>query len=411
MGSEYYKHWMFDPDVKTIIENDDKERFLGVLSDYVDTIEMRLFVRCASYHAKKCMIAMIKGEGCIPALELYARSTPNGPVRSIPTPLASVAYYFHEAYDVMELLLSLGPLDHPNIKCDVRFPSLAPGLVPIDHILSSVSYLPHLCTWASGTSPFKLIILLCQWDSKSKLDSARLLAPHTDGLNDIAWSYVVKGRLESFAALLLVAPEKALLPFESGLTIRQRITDILNILSPEGDLDHVAAIYRYMLIEACTLLDILEKTGGALRLYCSSMHEYVPPHKVLIDVVSLLKKAGYALQPTDIDLRDCYRKCPEIKKASVFKLSDSECPSNKYRLPSSYTWVQGFGANIYGYPNPGNCRLFRKLRSGPGLNLKTPAFESPLVSTAAGQVEKCGSGIPRKYLAYIGFRLKKGIKF
>ncbi|KAH9623960.1 hypothetical protein KSS87_021074 [Heliosperma pusillum] len=244
---------------------------------------------------------------------------------------------------------------------------------------------------------------------KSSLDCARLLAPHSDGLNDIAWSYVTNGMLASFAALLLVAQEKVLLPFDSGLTIRQRIMDIFNTLMSEGD--NEGAIYQYMLIEACTLLDIFERVGGALRLYCSSMHEYVPPHKELIDIASLLKKAGYALDPIDIDLRDCYRKSPEVKKASVFKLLDPERPSNNYRLPSSYTWAQGFGAIIHSYPNPGNCQLFHKLKSGPVLNLKASASEPRLVSTVAGHVEKCGSGIPRKYLAYIAFKLKKGIKF
>ncbi|XP_074314663.1 uncharacterized protein LOC141649894 [Silene latifolia] len=416
MEPDYYGQWWSDPDVRTFIERDDKERFLWALSAYVDTVDMKLVQRCAGYKAKKCLLAMIHGEGSVPALELYARFTALFPDRSVATPLATVAFYFPEAYDIMELLLSLGPVDHANIKCAVVYPYIGPEKCPIDLLLMDLSHQPHLLTWTPGTSLFKLIILLCQWESKSSLDCARLLAPHTDGLNDIAWSYLTEGRLASFAALLLVAPEKVLLPFDSGLTIQQRIMDILKMLRFEGDLDHEGAIYQHMLIEAGTLLDILEKTGGALRLYCSSMHEYVPPHDVLIDVAFLLKEAGYALEPKDIDLRDCYRKCPEVKKASVLNLlgtwqTDPECPSNKYRSPPSLTWAQDSGAIIHRFPYAGNCQLFQKLKSGRMLNLKTSASERQLLSTAAGQVEKYGSGIPRKYLAYIASKLKKGIKF
>ncbi|KAH9617635.1 hypothetical protein KSS87_019692 [Heliosperma pusillum] len=226
---------------------------------------------------------------------------------------------------------------------------------------------------------------------KPTLHCARLLAPHTDGINDIAWSYVKEGILAPLAALLLVAQEEK--------------------LSTDGDLDHEGAMYHSMLIEAYKLFDIFERADAALSLYCSSMHEYVLPHKVLADVASVLERAGYTLGPIDLDLRDCYRDCAEVKNASVVKLSDPESPNKKYCLPSSLTHAQEFCGTRYSFPYPGNCQLFHKLKSGSMLNLKKPSASAPqLLRTAASQVENGGSGILLKHLAYIAFRLKRGIK-
>ncbi|XP_074310476.1 uncharacterized protein LOC141648534 [Silene latifolia] len=168
-----------------------------------------------------------------------------------------------------------------------------------------------------------------------------------------------------------------------------------------------------MLISASKLFDIFEKAGDALRLYCISIHEHVPPHKVLTEVATILKNAGYALEPRDLDLRDCYRACPELKRASVFKLSGPESPNNKYLSPSSLTHrTQGFGAAIPNYPYRGNCPLFNKVKSGPVLSFRLSASEPRLLSTVAGHVENgVFSGILQKHMAYIAFRLKKGIKF
>ncbi|KAH9623753.1 hypothetical protein KSS87_007243 [Heliosperma pusillum] len=363
-----------------IIECDDKERFLPLLSEYGDTVEtMYAFLFCAHDHAKKCLIAMIEGEVCAPAYQIYARLAPDhNPL--IQTPLACVASLFPEADDIIDLLLKRGPLHHADIKCQMIFSVLE-----------------------SRTT--------CPLDQKPNLKCARLLAPHTDGINDIAWSFLKEGKLVPLAALLLVAQEKVLVPFDSGLTIRERIMDMVEKLSTEGDLDHEGAMYHSMLIEAYKLFDIFERAGAALSLYCSSMHEHAPPHKVLIDVASVLKKAGYALEPRDHDLRDCYRDCPEVKKATMYKLSDPGSPNSKYRLPSSLTRVHGVSTTVSSYPYPGYCQLLHKLKSSPVVNLKPSASEPQLLRLAAGQVENGGSGITRKHLASIASRLKTRVKF
>ncbi|KAH9608270.1 hypothetical protein KSS87_006207 [Heliosperma pusillum] len=346
-------------DKDEIIECDDKERFLPLLSEYGDTVEtMYAFLFCAHDHAKKCLIAMIEGEVCAPAYQIYARLAPDhNPL--IQTPLACVASLFPEADDIIDLLLKRGPLHHANIKCQMIFSVLE-----------------------SRTT--------CPLDQKPNLKCARLLAPHTDGINDIAWSFVKEGKLVPLAALLLVAQEKVLVPFGSGLTIRERIMDMVQT---EGDLDHEGAMYHSMLIEACKLFDIFERAGAALSLYCSSMHEH----------------AGYALEPIDHDLRDCYRDCPELKKATMYKLSDPGSPNSKYRLPSSLTRVHGVSTTVSSYPYPGYCQLLHKLKSSPVVNLKPSASEPQLL--AAGQVENGGSGITRKHLASIASRLKTRVKF
>ncbi|XP_074314748.1 uncharacterized protein LOC141649984 [Silene latifolia] len=264
-----------------ILECDDKERFLPLLSAYDDCLTLFLVGRVAKFHAKNCLLALIQGEGCESVLELYARTAPNNP--QIPTPLASVTSTFHQAYDIIDLLLNRGTLDYANIKCNVH-PRDVFNLCPLDRLLFHLSRLPHLLPWNHCSSINKLIILLCQWDTKSRLDCARLLVPHTRGLNDIAWTYVMDGNLAALGGLLLVAGEKVLVPIDTGIlfsskfrssTIRYRIMDMMRELSSNGDLDDDGLVYQSMLISACKLFDIFDKAGDALRLYCSSIHEHV----------------------------------------------------------------------------------------------------------------------------------------
>ncbi|XP_074310367.1 uncharacterized protein LOC141646354 [Silene latifolia] len=407
----FYDRLELSEEIVKIVECDDKERFLSLISKFPDSVCMHVVELCASFHARKCLLAIIQGEVSISALEIYEKFVPHFP--ETPTPLAIVASFFHEAYDIIDLLLKRGPVEHAKIKghASQTVTDDSPCAYPLDHLLTSLSDEPRLCIWAPGTSLNKLIILLCQWETNSSLKSARLLAPHTDGINDMAWTYVRDGRLVSLAALLLVAQEKVFVPFDSGLTIRQRIVEIVDALRREGDLDHEAVKYQSMLVEARELLDIFQRAGDALSLYCSSLQEYVPPHKVLIDVANVLKKTGHALRPMDHDLRDIYSECPELKDASLFKLSDPESSYNKYLLSPSLTRGQGFCPTGRSYPSVGDCQLFHRLKSGPKLDLMRSASMPRLLRTAARQVDDGVSGISMKHLAIIAVRLNRGIKF
>ncbi|XP_074314749.1 putative jasmonic acid carboxyl methyltransferase 2 [Silene latifolia] len=141
-----------------------------------------------------------------------------------------------------------------------------------------------------------------------------------------------------------------------------------------------------------------------------SFYGRVPPHKVLTEVATILKNAGCALEPRDLDLRDCYRDCPEVRKPSVFKLSGPGSPNKKYLSPSSLTPPQASRATLQNYPYHGNCQLWNKIKSGPVLSFR-PSAGPRLLSTAARHVEHGVPGILQKHLAYIAFKLKRGIKF
>ncbi|XP_074313000.1 uncharacterized protein LOC141648343 [Silene latifolia] len=262
-----------DAEVIEIFKTDDKERFVRLLSAYAHTVNLKNAVRrCALFHAKKCLLAIIQGEAGISPHQLYAREAAQ--YSAEPTPLAYVAYFFPEADDIIDLMLKQGPADQANIKCKLYTYAFDDHpICPLDHALLSFSYKPHLLPWSSGDSLIKLIILLCQWETRPSLNCARLLAPHTDRLNNIALSYVKQGKLASFAALLLVAQEKVLVPFDSGLTIRQRIIEMVQKLnSKKGDLDYEEALFQSMLIEVYKLLDIFERAGAALSLYCTCLY-------------------------------------------------------------------------------------------------------------------------------------------
>ncbi|XP_021760683.1 uncharacterized protein LOC110725527 [Chenopodium quinoa] len=375
-----------------ILKRDDKDSFVELLDENPEHVESCLMILCAKHKSKKCLTALVTGEVC----------EPPPPPEGCATCIHGVAYVYPDP-DVINIMLMRGAIRDCNIKCKVGFPSNYG--TPLFLALDSLSHpaVSHLDSWCLGDSIIKLIVLLCMWETKQRLDSARLLACHTESVNDIAWTLLQDGKLKQLAALLLVARDEAMAPTETGMTIQQHLTNEIDGLSSEVDFDNS------MLMDARVLFDVFDRAGEALSSYCITMFKPIPPEKVLVDVVGLLKEAGFPLQSRDVDLRDCYRGRRGVWRANLFKLSDTLRPDNIIMESSSssshlHTFAGQNGKLVYSqlHWDP----LLGRLKSREVLKFSSSVPEARSLSTVAG------SSIPlRRHLAYVAFKLKRGIRY
>ncbi|XP_021751066.1 uncharacterized protein LOC110716740 [Chenopodium quinoa] len=219
-----------------ILDRDDKESFVEFLRAHPEIIGEYLVSICATSSSKKCLTTMVNEEACeqLPQLKGWARC------------IHTVSCFFPDP-DVISIMLERGAIVECNIKRDVGFLQNygTPLYLLLDHF-SCERDLP-LQSWSEGDSIFKLIILLCSWESKKNLDSARLLVCHTESINEIAWTFLQNGKLKQLAALLLVAREEVMRPTGTGMTIQQHVTNEIDGLGSEVDSDHQ---YKSMLMDA-----------------------------------------------------------------------------------------------------------------------------------------------------------------
>ncbi|KAH9603583.1 hypothetical protein KSS87_015959 [Heliosperma pusillum] len=253
-----------------ILESDDEGRFVKLLRDDpatdVDIINS-LVNECVEVGATKCLIALVRGEVCNMHPTFDAAKLPDSGVTSL-------AYFAHscpEDYQVIDLMLTkcCGTC-LANVYCTIG----AMHGLPLHFLLINVSFLEHLYLWYQGASLIKLVLLLCLWETKPILESLRVLVEYTDSINGIAWTVLKNGGLKQFAALLLIAHEKVIAPFDTGLTIYNYITRDLYSFS-DDQLSIEQEEYICILKDARTLLALFEVTGHDLSSYCSSMQKYV----------------------------------------------------------------------------------------------------------------------------------------
>uniref|UniRef100_A0A803LX15 Uncharacterized protein n=1 Tax=Chenopodium quinoa TaxID=63459 RepID=A0A803LX15_CHEQI len=345
-----------------ILKRDDKDSFVELLDENPEHVESCLMILCAKHKSKKCLTALVTGEVC----------EPPPPPEGCATCIHGVAYVYPDP-DVINIMLMRGAIRDCNIKCKAGFPSNYG--TPLFLALDSLSHpaVSHLDSWCLGDSIIKLIVLLCMWETKQRLDSARLLACHTESVNDIAWTLLQDGKLKQLAALLLVARDEAMAPTETGMTIQQHLTNEIDGLSSEVDFDNS------MLMDARVLFDVFDRAGEALSSYCITMFKPIPPEKVLVDVVGLLKEAD-TLRPDNIIM---------------------ESSSSSSHL---HTFAGQNGKLVYSqlHWDP----LLGRLKSREVLKFSSSVPEARSLSTVAG------SSIPlRRHLAYVAFKLKRGIRY
>ncbi|XP_074314672.1 uncharacterized protein LOC141649905 [Silene latifolia] len=236
--------------------------------------------------------------------------------------------------------------------------------------------------------------------AKPILDSLRVLVNHTDSINSIAWNILSNGGLKQFAALLLIAREKVIAPFDTGLTIHQYITNEINLVPEDkASLDQVE--YKCILRDAQTLLALFELAGDDLSSYCCSMQKYVSADDVVDDICGLLIKHKVRLIMEDIDLMDSPPKGyvgRAIPDSKDYNPSEDICymeaklePRPALPQTSAYSRFYDFA---YGWP------LYQ------AISLPIPScLQGRLYSTRACQVGKMSMSLPRLFVSPMPRRL------
>lgn len=353
---------------------DDLEALMDLLDEYPDKAYSAVTSLVWS-NAKKCLTGLARGdldkyisppEDCATWIHWVARCGPH--------------------IDIIKIMLMRGGVKDLNLKQHI----LDKDGIPLEHVIDSLISIFDL--WSPGDSVFKLVILLCQWEFKPHLDAALLIATasHTDLVRDLAWTFFQERKLIQLAALLLVAREQVMVPDEKGTTIQQNIASMMDDL-------HVDLV-------ACELIDVFEKAGDALSLYCKSMCKQVPKEKVLVDVVGILQKTGFVLGLEDIDLRDCYRGCCQLRKPHLYKLANPPRQNNKYNL---FLYPTVLGPHPVAHWDP----LINRFKLGQIIPLASSLPTPQLLSTlAARKNQTSGSSVAGlQHVAHAVMKLKRRI--
>ncbi|XP_074313342.1 uncharacterized protein LOC141648516 isoform X2 [Silene latifolia] len=256
--------------LENFLESDDDVSFVNWLRDQppidLDIINS-LVNKCVESDALKCLIALIRGEVCDMHPKFDSAKLPDSGV----TPLAYIAHSCPEDPQLIDLMLTkCGATCLANVYCTI---GVIDGL-PIHFLLFNLSVMEHLHPWERKKSLIKLVVLLCLWETKPILDSLRVLVKYTDSINAVAWSFLKNGGLKQFAALLLIAREKVIAPFDTGLTISHYIATVIDSITQDElgfDQDECICFLK----DAQTLLAMFEIIGDDLSSYCSSMQKYV----------------------------------------------------------------------------------------------------------------------------------------
>lgn len=391
----------FSERLERILTRDSKALFVKLVQDHPAEITLSLVEKCAKFGAKKCLLALLNGELGVtpPALDAHLPDTDTGV-----TPLAYVTYSCLDPQIIDLMLHRYNAIPLVNVSCTI---AVLDGL-PLHHTLIHLSYVDHLYPWARGSSLIKLVILLCQWNTKPILDSARLLAQYTNSINDIAWTFIKYGGLKQFGALLLVAREKVMAPFDTGLTIRQYLSSEIDSFS-EYDVGSDEYEYKNHLIDAKKLIDVFERAGDSLSLYCSSMQKHVAVEKVVADVSNLLKKAGVRTVLCDFKLRRFFLGRRALSRIKPMKLAGPFGYSSDSSYISALPAGEGYRYLFRGYRGIEPIRV---------PNLVHSVSQPRSVSTAACRVMKISKPFEHahvnpflKNLAYMTVKLKKGLRF
>lgn len=388
---------VFSAELEKVLGRDDKVRFVKLLKDNPSEITNSLLVKCPEFGAKKCLLGLLEAP-VPPQLDLQTAKALSYVTHWLPDPR------------IVELMLNhCNAIPFVNVSSTIAF---VHGY-PIHFALVHLSYLDHLYRWARGHSLLNLIFLLCQWRTKPILDCVRLLALYTDSINDIAWTFVKLRALKQFGALLLVAREKVMTPFDTGLTIREYIAREINSVSEcdsDNDSEHaVIAEYTNALIDAGTLVDVFDRTGDSLCSYCSSMLKFVSPEDAIGDVCKLLRKAQVNVGVHDFGVPSSTGRRSLVKISRKYKFAGSDYNGFNPTPARTDRYNLGICTTSSGpvcLPIP-KCVPFASQRMG----LSTTAGTVKHVKRISKSWEHAHADRLLKHLAYITTTLKKGLRF
>ncbi|CAN6190965.1 unnamed protein product [Urochloa humidicola] len=313
--------WHKVPDLVSILEEDDVERFLHFFSNnkrcmaWGFIITPETFNYIVSENALHC--AQVVLEGKAPELSGH-RASPNcmNPYGYFPIHEAAERF----SADMVKLLFEYGA--SANVRTVGK--EIKENLLPLHVAVENTCLHKYL---EDNLFPcqdhrdyiYKLIQLLCLPEMKIFLDTTRLLAKKTDNLLDELWNYVKDGKLVQTAVLLLAAQES----IRVGSSSKKRKA----ICKPDGFETIMARMMKHSValkwgmgqigrasnqLEAssaleCTalLVDLISRAGEALDAYIQK-HSEVPQLEVLEQVSSILKDCGFSPNEQGIDVTNLH---------------------------------------------------------------------------------------------------------
>ncbi|KAK9690648.1 hypothetical protein RND81_09G143300 [Saponaria officinalis] len=386
--------------LEEILESDDDSRLVNLLGDHPNTdvdIINSLVNECVESGASKCLFALIRGHVC--NMHPTFDHLPDNDNTTAVTALAYLAHSCPDPQLINLMLTKCRATSLANLGCTI---GSVHGL-PIHFLLIHLSLMVHLYFWYRSDSLLKLVFLLCYWETKPILDSLRVLVKYTDSINDIALTILKNGGLRQFTALLLIAREKVLAPFDSGLTIHHYITAEIESI-PNGKLNVEQEEYKCIFMDAQSLLALFDKTGDDPSSYCSSIQKPVPIEHVVNDICNLLIKNQVNVSEFDIGLYDCY-KGYDFSAINLGTLMNAYKEENFSVEPA----VHSTGPDVFYRSRP-----YRKSMPIP----KLKCLQHQLYTTGACQARKMSTSIPHtgvspllSYLGYIPLKFIKRIRF
>ncbi|XP_074310456.1 uncharacterized protein LOC141646480 [Silene latifolia] len=403
--------------LENFLESDDDVSFVNQLREQppinFDIINS-LVNKCVESDALKCLIALIRGEVCNMHPKFDSAKLPDSGV----TPLAYIAHSCPEDSQLIDLMLTkCGATCLANVYCTI---GVIDGL-PIHFLLINLSVMEHLYSWKRETSLIKLVMLLCLWETKPVLDTLGVLVKYTDSINGIAWSFLKNGGLKQFTALLLIAGEKVIAPFDSGLTIHHYITSEID-LHAQGELCLEQKEWKCCLKDAQTLLTLFELIGDDLSSYRSSMKKYVFVDDMIEDICYLLVKHKAIVGMQDMNLDDCIPRNKEYLGRAVSDSIDAHPWELVGRFDANYIDRRCYlpsEVRPFDCSNPPKIRSTYKMNAHFGQRLPIPkCLQGRLYSTEACQAKDMSkslactsvSPVPR-HLGYIPMKFINRIRF
>ncbi|GJM85391.1 hypothetical protein PR202_ga01836 [Eleusine coracana subsp. coracana] len=194
------------PKLRPIVAEDSVKRFCRLCGAWPQYLNVRglflpeIIVSLVCHNALRCTRAVLQGTA--PQLSNYNVDL-NVPHLYGYAPLHVAA----EAFNVnMIQLLRHGASANVRTKGSKVIEGLLPLHVAVENAAMHKYLEDH---WTFGEPVENLIFLLCLPEMKMYLDTARLIAKHTDNIVDEIWNYIDKDRLVP-ASILLLAAQKQL---------------------------------------------------------------------------------------------------------------------------------------------------------------------------------------------------------
>ncbi|KAK8515871.1 hypothetical protein V6N13_096796 [Hibiscus sabdariffa] len=186
----------------------------------------------------------------------------------------------------------------------------AKGSSPLKVSLEKLCHHPYLNDWTPKKSTFKLVCILCLPQLKESLESIRLVACKTEGIEAIGCNLARQGKLIELASLLMVVSGSS--DMHSNAIRRCLTSDLQALVDSEFKLkgrssSHKLVDEKEMKLSALLLLEVFERAGDSINHYLQS-DTYNEGRrsrlKIAREIQNLLEKAGFAMKSKDADLND-----------------------------------------------------------------------------------------------------------